>query len=335
VRYGSTAELQAFNTVFCFGSTGTGKTVNVTVAGVTGTDFSVLTLGTSFAFGLPGAPAPVFEDVPDGVLDLVGVRATFAGGFTYSPNRLFVQRGITPAAGTTVAVDFNGANSSAPVPGTVMIGNLGADQATMTVGYFTANRTFAPLSIDALGTSATRSYAGFAAFAGSFHFLAVAASPAGSTPDRSRSVGAVYGAVANRTVTLGPDLSAVTVTAAATTPSLRLHAAVPTQATYNTSWSADFAQGTPGTPGFRGAFVQSTAAYLVTVPTTVTLTMPDLSGVAGFQPTWALANVSTEWSVLAAAISGFGAAGQWQEGATQLSATRSGMYSTEQQNQDR
>jgi hypothetical protein len=332
VRYGTTAELQAFNQVFCYGSTGTGKTVNATVAGAGLTEIAILTLGTAFSFATPGTPPPAFQNVPDGVLDLVGVRATIAGA-SYSPNRLFIQRGINPAAGSTVAVDFGGSNALDPITRTVTLGGLGSDQATTTIAYFTANRTFAPLSIDLASTSTSRSYGGFPAAAGSFHFINVLASPSGTTPDRSRFAAVIYGSVENRTVTLGPDLGSVTVTAAATAPALRLQAVVPT-ATYNTSWSATFTQGTGAAS--RVAAVQSTAGYVGTVPANVTLVVPDLSGVAGFQAAWNLVDASTTWSTQASAVTGFGAGGLFQDGATQLGATRTGTYAPEQQqNQER
>jgi hypothetical protein len=185
---------------------------------------------------------------------------------------------------------------------------------------------FNPASVPA--TPNTRSFGGFPTFAGSFHMIQATAFNAFPSFDRFRGVAVIYAAVENRTLNLGPELGAVTVTSAATTPSLRLQAVIPT-ATYNNFWSVTFSQGSGA--NVRNVLVQSTAAYVGTVPATVTLAVPDLSGATGFQPIWGLADVSTNWTAQAQAVTGFGTSGQWQDGAALLAAARLGTYAPEQQ----
>jgi hypothetical protein len=139
-RYGTTAELQAFGDVVCHGSTGTGKIVNAAVTGLGATDTALMALGTASTTTSAGSPPP-FTNVPDGAIDLVAARGSLPGPGMV-PNKLFIQRGITPVAASTVTVDFGGANALDAVAGAVTLANLGADQAVLSVGYRTANRTF-------------------------------------------------------------------------------------------------------------------------------------------------------------------------------------------------
>jgi hypothetical protein len=192
----------------------------------------------------------------------------------------------------------------------------------------TANRSYMALNFDLPGTSTTRSVGGFPTFAGSFHLIQATAFNSFPSFDRFRGAAVIYAAMENRTLTLGPELGAVTVTSLATSPALRLQAVIPT-ATYNQSWSVSFSQGSAASA--RTTSVQSTAAYVGTVPATVTLAVPDLSGVAGFQAIWGLADVATNWTAQAQTISGFGSGGQWQDGASFLVAARLGAYAPEQQ----
>jgi hypothetical protein len=293
------------------------------VAGAAPTDYASLALGTSSAASTLGITSP-FNNVPDGMIDLVAARGVI--GTAPTLNRLFVQRGLNPAAGSTVAVDFNGSNALNPVNATVQINNLGADQGTVAMTYRTANRTQLAYSFDAPGTSTNRVFGGFPAFAGSFHGLQVSALPNVSIPDRVRSMTLIHAAVANRVVTLGSELGAVTVGATATSPSLRLHAIIP-PSQYSSSWSVSFTQGSGAQA--RVSSIQSTAGYFVATPTSVTLAMPDLSGAAGYEATWALANVTTNWFASAQSVSGFGSQGQWLDGAMITAAGRFGTFSTE------
>jgi hypothetical protein len=95
------------------------------------------------------------------------------------------------------------------------------------------------------------------------------------------------------TVTLGPRLSAPTVTSLGTTPSLRLRARLPLQSEYNTAASAQFSQAD------NSVDVSVTATYTGGAAGTWTIDMPDLAS-AGYDATWGMrAGVAVNWGVSA------------------------------------
>jgi hypothetical protein len=325
VWHGTTTELQGHGRAICYGSEGTGKTVNVDVVGADPTDYLTLGLGTSSASFSMGV-ASAFEDVPDGTVDLVGSRATISSA-GFSLNKLFVQRGLTPAAGSTVTVDFEGASAIDPVTASVTLDGLGSDQAVMSSIYRTANQTVLPYAFDTPNASTDRSYAGFPTFSGSFHMLQVTAMPSTASFDRQRTAGVVFAAVADRALTLGPDLGEVAVTTVATTPNVRPRAVIPTLAPYDQTWNFVATQSAGGS---RGVVVQMSSGYLGEASATVTLTVPDLSGAAGYDPTWGLQPGSAiNWVATGQSTTGFGSQGQFADGATTLFASRLGMLSNQ------
>jgi hypothetical protein len=328
VNYGTLTELQGFSAFLCEGATGTGKTVNVNVVGAGATDFVTMALGSSVSIAVLGPPQP-FEGVPDGTLDLLGARAGIAGQSVVL-NKLFAQRGINPAAGSTVTVDFNGPNAVDPVTATLTIGNLGADQAVVSALYRSANRTTLVYGFELPGTSATRTFGGFPAAAGSFHMALVNAAPNFETSDRYRAAGVVFASVAAKTITLGADMGAVNVTAAATTPTFRPQAVIPAAAPYNQSWIFTASQASGAQ--FRSAEVQMTSGYVGGTPASVTVVVPDLSGATGYLASWGLSSGTTvEWNVAGQSVTGFGPTGQFQEGATLFVGGRTGTLSPQQQ----
>jgi hypothetical protein len=321
VRYGTVAELRDFNDVFCYGTAGTGKTVSVSLVGAS-TNYVMMGLGSAVAVAPAGIATP-FQNVPDGTLDLIASRSTPAGtGLTV--NRLFAQRAVTQAAGSTVTIDFSGPFAVDPVTSTLTIAGLGADPASFSSIYRTANSTLVLYAFDAASTSPTRTFAGFPTFGGSFHQAMVTATGTGG----SRTAGLVFATVAPRTVTLGPELGAVTVTSAATTPTLRPQAVVPAAAPYHQSWSFVASQGTGAQA--RTTIVQTTTGYVGTTPT-VTLVVPDLSAATGWLVDWGLrVGISTSWSASGQSTAGFGPQGTYAEGATSFIGMRSGTLSPEQ-----
>jgi hypothetical protein len=322
VRYGSLAELQAFNAVFCLGATGAGKTVNVNVAGTTAGDGVRVGLGSALSVAAAGV-VPALENVPDGALDLLAART--AGGVV---TRLFAQRDVTPAAGSTVNVDFNGANAFAPVTAPLTIVNLGTDQVFVNHMYRTANRTQMLYYSDQVSTSSSRTIMGFPPVAGSFHQSRVLAAPQISGGDRLRSIDVVFGTVAPKTLTLGPEMGAVAVTTVATTPTLRAQAVVPAAAPYNQSWNVSLTQGSAAQ--YRSAIVQTTIGYVGGSPATVILVVPDFSAVSGYQVDWGLkAGATTNWTSAGIATTGFGPQGQPAEGASQIAAVRLGVLAAQ------
>ena len=135
----------------------------------------------------------------------------------------------TAGAATTEATEATGGPAAAGAA-TLTIANLGTDLAFVNHMYRTANRTSMLYHSDAVGTSLTRTLAGFPPVAGSFHTPRVIAAPTFPGQDRLRSVDVALGTVAPRTLTLGPEIGPIVVTAVATTPTLRAQAVVPAAA---------------------------------------------------------------------------------------------------------
>jgi hypothetical protein len=320
VRYGTTAELRDFTAVFCFGATGTGKSVNVSIIGGGG-EHVLMGLGTSPSVAPTGTPVAAFQNVPDGTVDLIAARSSVVGSARVI-NRVFAQRGLSPAAGSGVTVNFNGPTASDPVTAPLTITNLNFDQASVSSIYRTANQTLVLYGFDAPSTSASRTIAGFPEFAGSFHLMQVSAAPNLSSYDRLRTAGVVFAAVAPRSIALGPEMGSVAVSTLASGPTLRLQAVVPTSSPYHHSWSFTTTQGSGAQA--RSAIVQMTSGWLGSVLGSVTIDVPDLS-TAGYQLDWGLrSNVSTNWSAIGQSTTGFGLQGQYAEGAVMLLGGRFG-----------
>jgi hypothetical protein len=198
---------------------------------------------------------------------------------------------------------------------------------------------------DSPSVSTTRTFVGFPASAGSFHLLLVTAIPNSQTFDRYRAAGVVFGGVGAKTIALGPDHGGGSVTAAATSPVLRLQGGVAFVAPYNSLMLLSATQ----TGTLRSVVVQVTSAYLGATAQTpaedceapdatqvrnTPISVPDLSS-ASYLVDWGLrANAATAWTLSAQGLSGFGTQGQYAEGATIFISARSGTLAAglEQQN---
>jgi hypothetical protein len=333
VFYGTTAELQTRGGEIC-AVAGALKTVNGSVAGNGLTDMTQVTLGSSIATIAAGSPNTFsLTNVIPGSLDLLASRSAMTINGTsvgFTPNRFVLRRGLNPANGSTLPVIDFGTEGFAPQSATTTIANLGADQALQVMSYTTANNTFGTLYVDGAPAAATsRPVWGIPAaqqVAGDFHFLNVNASPAGLTgvPAYTRNVGLVFQAVSNRTVTLGPLHSAVTIGTAAGAGYGRITATFAIQPEYDRYHVADYQQAGGGAE--RRTQVQKTKGYIAAGGAS-DLNVPDLSGVTGWLADWGLKlGVSAVWTV---ASSGWTDPGgifitPFMDGAVYTSATRGG-----------
>jgi hypothetical protein len=304
VLYASAAELH--------GATGTtslpctvpsGKTVHGSVAGLGATDLATIVLGGSAA-GVSGSGPATFDlmNVASGTHDLIASRSALVAGTTpsFAVDRLIIRRSLNPPDGSTLPVlDFGSSESFAPATANATIGNAGADMTFASVAFITANGTSAGFYSSTPGTATTFPYYGVPdaqRIAGDLHSLTAFATPgAGATSSR---FGVLYfSAVADKTITLGPVLTAPTITTVATSPYARLRAQLGTQAEYNQLASVSYSQGSGATARTMGVFM--TAAYAGGQPND--LTIPDLSAAAGWDNTWGLqAGVTTTWNVFKA-----------------------------------
>jgi hypothetical protein len=119
------------------------------------------------------------------------------------------------------------------------------------------------------------------------------ASAANSTTS-SRFAGIYFRTPADATLTLGAALATPTVTRASNTPYARPRVQLALQTDYNRAITAEFEQASLT----RSVSITATSGY--TGGTAWDITMPDLSGAAGWQNTWALqAGTAFDWSLSA------------------------------------
>lgn len=267
--------------------------------GVTG---SVANIGTGFvqiqaanagAVANPGSLNFSLDSLPSTGVDLVAVLAGSGSGFT--PTGAIVRRNQTYTNGGTVAtLDFGTSEAVAPKSASLTVSNIGADTAN-TFGMFTTSTgTYA--SMFGGGTTGTSTVYGMpdaSLAAGDIHQLYVEAQPKGANPTDTRAVILYQHSLSGGSVTLGPTLSTPTVTVASSTPYVMMRVQMPLQAEYNMGLQAKFTQGN------NRVQVQALAAYFNGM-TSWDVTMPDLSGVPGWNNAWGLqTGQSTGWQLMA------------------------------------
>ncbi|CAN5659584.1 hypothetical protein BH23GEM9_BH23GEM9_23870 [soil metagenome] len=321
VFYLSRDEMQAVGPGVCGFPPGATRNVTVNIAGLGMFDQAIVSLGNSTNSTLGATPTVLLEGVAPGLVDLVGSRSSLGGtGFTL--NRIFIQRGLNPANNSTLNLDFNGPNSFAPVAANITINNLATDTAYSSVLFQTAGGTLGTIMTIGTGTGNTVAFEGVPSnqmVAGDLHLVTVYASR-GAPGTSLRYSQFVLQTMADRTVTLGPELTQPTVTTVATQPYARLRADYTVQADYDTWFFANFGQATPS----RSTSIQMSTAYLGGAAT-APLEIPALSGVDGWNNAWGpVAGVQVNWVVSATKFSTGNMTTPWADGMSWQSANRTG-----------
>lgn len=326
VFYGTTAELVSRGNELCNGAVGAGKAVSATVAGASGTDLVLATLGRST--GTVTLPQIAFTGVQSGNVDLLASRSTLTlSGTTPSMNlqRMIIRRNLNPAAGSSLAVDFGAAEAFEPVTRNVTVNNVGSDISLVVNNYLTANNSMGIFQIDIAGGGSARSYRGVPAanqVNGDLHVLAVSGVPSLTSTSTTRNVIAVFRDATDKTITLGPTLSAPTFSSLSGGGYGRTRAVLNVQSEYNRYFVVDVQQ-TTGSP--RKTQVAQTSGYAS--GTSLTIDVPDFSGVAGFDANWGL-RIGTAGTYTVSATGWTGTGGTttapFIEGATFSSGTRQG-----------
>jgi hypothetical protein len=303
VVYATTDELKSY-----FPScTGSVRDVSSSVTGYGSLDNVSLNLGTASAFvsGSETPPAGItLPDVEPGASDLVGIRYRSASGGTalidLFPDAVFLRRDVTGSS--TGLVDFTSATESdAPLQRTVTVPNIAiGDELRVRsfIGMATTLANIARYEAAASFTSGTAT-APFYGVAGSrliggegqmVHVAAVQNQSQDLSESRFRTF--TFVDPADQTVTLGPSLGNITVTGGSAPT-----ATYSVQTAYDGIFDILYQQGSGS--DFRQVEVLATSAYLDGAPS-VSLTVPNLSGTAGFSSSWMLApGVEGFWSFLA------------------------------------
>jgi hypothetical protein len=332
IYYGTQAELSGTGGSQCLA--GSGKTVNGSVAGVGTSSSATVSLGpkTASVSGASGSPNFTLTNVPDGALDLVASKSTTAFNGTsisITLDKLIIRRGVNAANNSTMPVlDFGSAEAFDPVQANLSVGNLGADVATASTFYFTASGSSAAgagVFNGGLPGSGPFKYYGVPSAKqapGDLHLAQAIAFPSLGNTSTLRIAGLYFKDPTDRTVTMGPVLNAPTVTVTATSPYVRFNAT----GTLNTEYGQSFAMTYSQANTTLSRFVQITATQSYLGGLAYNFTIPDFSGVAGWDNNWGLkTGISTTWSVVGAAFTGIGfGSGTPVEGSTFTAGARTG-----------
>jgi uncharacterized membrane protein len=276
------------------------KTLNGTVAGLGAAQTASVYVGGGNGSAAINGPFTV-TNVNDGAVDLLAVRNSFdLATLTFAPDRLILRRGVNyPNNGAIPLLDFGGAESFAPASAAITVANDNGDQLQMTSGFASENSGFTGILSTVIAGGATRTLQGVPLArtqAGDLHQLGVIAI-SGTTAQRA--VFQYNREFTTRTITLGPALTAPTVSSLGSAPYPRLRAAGPFQTEYGQQIAVTYTQ-TSG--GGRSWSITATPAWYGNAAT-YQLDLPDLTSADGFQTTWALAaGVTTTWSASAAKV---------------------------------
>ncbi|WP_026849491.1 beta strand repeat-containing protein [Gemmatimonas phototrophica] len=259
-------------------------------------------VGVGGSNGVVSGPSTTYSltGVADGVTDLLAFRSTLniGAGVTTVPNAVILRRNVNYANGSAIPLlDFSGGEAFAPATATYTLANSSGENATLVVGFNTANGSVGNYAFGALASTSTSLTAygipSNRTQAGDFHF-AIATS---ATVDASsfRILFQYNRDLANRTLTLGAPMATPTLTTASSSPYTRLKLRGAWTNEYNASYGCSFTQGTTTT---RVWTVSATRGYYASQPSEYELETPDFSGVAGFQNTWGLlSGQQVQWAV--------------------------------------
>lgn len=305
------------------------RSLSGTVSGAAATDLVFVGFGPRSTSVVPSqATSWTLPNVLGGNRDLVASRAALAlNGLSvsYTLSNMIIRRDVSAVSGANQpALNFAGTEAFAPASANVVLANGGGEFFTLVTQFATANGTSAPLTIDATPTAtSTRPWRGVPAArqaAGDLHILIASATPSIQNSLVGRQVTRYVSAVADHTLTFGPSLSAVTTSAVTGGGMVRLRSQYTIQSAYDRFYVAQYQQSGNGRINqmlvSRG-YLQAGATYDVTIP--------DLSALAGWQSSFALASgVPVTWTFSAQGWSGGTSLGNIGDGNTVLSATSGG-----------
>jgi hypothetical protein len=296
VQFGSIAELNALGSSDCDGTPASGRTLTGSVTGIGQDDLVFIAGGGATTFAAFGFPTYSLEDVRPGPFDLIAAQFTDAGA-----GKFIIRRNLNPPNATALAVlDFAGPEAFSPVPRTVTINNgLGQDLSVFGLYVLQGSGVGVPYSFEAEPSpNIVRNWFGVPTdkqAAGDFHLI-IANASVGTPETESRQFGRVFRDAANQTFTLPAPLTTPTVSVLpAAGGNSRLRVVYTPQNDYLSQWTMAYRQ--PGNGGV-GVTITMTAAY--SGGGAITLDVPDLSPLAGWNPNWGLKpGFSTAWDFLA------------------------------------
>jgi len=268
--------------------TGSFKSLHGTVSGIATTEAAFIAVGPLARTGVVPREGLDFtiDGVPAGPQDLLAVRTAQA-----ALPRLIVRRNLDLPNGSVVpTLDFASAEAFDMVTATLTIGNLGGDgNPVVDFSVLTTPHGEFFLPIAASGSGSPQPYLALPAdklLAGDLERLHVSAN--GTT---SRTADVYFRTPTNRTVTLGSQIAAPTISfiASGATPRFRAH--YDAQSDYDNVSAIVYNQ--PTSTGIVAVLM--TPAYAA-LAGGYDLDVPDLASVPGFDPAWALQTGVINWT---------------------------------------
>jgi len=283
VRYGSVAELNAIGSDDCDGTPASGRTINGSVTGIGVNDFVFISGGGETTFAALGFPTFALQNVKPGPFDLIAAQFPDMGA-----GKFIIRRNLNPPNATALPVlNFAGPEAFNQIPSTVTINNaLGQDLSLVGLYVLQGSEAGVPYFVEGGGSpNPVRTWFGVPADkqgAGDLHFIVATATKSDSI--ETRRSGRVFRNATNQTFTMPAVLSSTGVsTLPAAGGNSRLRAVYTPQVDYPSQWSVDYTQ-----PGNGGVSVSITVSAAYTGGGTVTLDVPDLTPLAGWNTNWGL-----------------------------------------------
>jgi hypothetical protein len=302
--------------------------VTGTVAGVAATDLVNIGFAGKSATVSPSAGmAWTLNNVSGGTRDLVAARAALSlSGLnvSYALNGLLLRRNVAVGTGGTQPVlDFASTAAITPASANLTLANLNGEFATLVTMFATANSGSASLLYTDVGnTATTRTWRGVPAAnqtGGDVHTIIGSATASLTSSLVGRQATLYSTAVADRTLTFGPALGAVTTGTVAGGGMLRFRSQYAMQSQYSRLITVQYQQ----TANSRIHEIQASSGYLG--GSSVDVSVPDLSGLSGWLAAYGLASgVSTTWTFTASGWTGGALIGTQPDGTLIQSASTGG-----------
>ncbi|MFN0178933.1 MAG: beta strand repeat-containing protein [Gemmatimonadales bacterium] len=287
IQYFSQAELTGLSGAASCPAAPGGKTVTGSTANLTALQTASISLGGAFAGATLGAPNFTLSNVASGNQDLVGYAGSLLG--PSASDRVVIQRDLNPAAdGSVGTIDFTGGSSFAPASGSITLTNAGTDMINHIMGYLVGNCTAAALyAIGPVSGTTFTAYGipGAQQRASDLHSLSVLAADGAGTSTRSAIE--YFAALGNRNFAL-PAAMPVPTVAVLAGPYKRLQFQFTLPAEYSQSVTVAYSESGSGNDV---VLIATVAGYLG--GQAVNLSVPDLSGVSGWDNAWAPASAAT------------------------------------------
>ena len=295
VWYTAPAELGALGDTIPANCASSSKALLGSIAGLDTNDVATVTGGFSNAFIFPGDHTFVLSDLIDGPQTLLATRTARVNGALTLDKLILRRTPALPDSATIPVLDFDSVEAFAPAVANVTIDGLAPEGGTTHTRLVTTNSQNIISFLSSSTTAATRTFNAIpeSRLAPSdLQALTVSGNPSPELTVRSATI--YFHAPVDQTIALGPAVATPAITVVSRTPALRLRTVLPQQSGYERFAAVTYQQGANTLVS-----VGMTAAYASLTTGAYDLTIPDLSGAAGFDPQWALRNVAGDlfWSL--------------------------------------